>query len=543
MDELMEQFLIESRELVQQASDDLIALVANPTDEPRIDSAFRAIHTLKGSVAIFDFPPMLSALHAAEDLLSHIRSHRKAVDKSAIDVLLQCVTASDAWIESIASTGSLSNGSAAESERLQSLLRSIVSPEENSSSPEAVAPPQPGPESATAPASSNANRMLRVDGAQVDAVADVVGELIVAKNALRHLASKAASVDPSLGRALKVNHSDMDRLIGDLHRSVARLRMVPLERTFRRFPRLVRDMATKLEKDVDLELVGEDVEADKTIVDGLYEPLLHILRNALDHGIETPEKRLSTGKSGTGRIRLEARNTGNDITVTVSDDGNGLDVGKVRETATRKGLVSPAAADHLDQSELLDLIFAPGFSTSSSVTEVSGRGVGMDAVRTSIEALSGTVSLTTAAGSGTVVTLVLPLAVFVSSIMLVRAGGEWFGVPVDVVRETVRVARSRIVPIKHGEAFSLRDRTLPLIRLSDVLGLPSLHRASENARVLVVGSEASPSALEVEEFGERIEAQVRPATGLLAGFSSVLGTTLLGDGKVLMILDIPQVLT
>jgi len=167
----------------------------------------------------------------------------------------------------------------------------------------------------------------------------------------------------------------------------------------------------------------------------------------------------------------------------------------------------------------------------------------MDAVRTSIEALSGTVSLTTAAGSGTVVTLVLPLAVFVSSIMLVRAGGEWFGVPVDVVRETVRVARSRIVPIKHGEAFSLRDRTLPLIRLSDVLGLPSLHRASENARVLVVGSEASPSALEVEEFGERIEAQVRPATGLLAGFSSVLGTTLLGDGKVLMILDIPQVLT
>lgn len=166
----------------------------------------------------------------------------------------------------------------------------------------------------------------------------------------------------------------------------------------------------------------------------------------------------------------------------------------------------------------------------------------MDAVRNSIEALSGSVSLTTAPGSGTVVTLVLPLAVFVSSIMLVRAGEEWFGVPLDVVRETVRISRSRILPIKHGEAFSLRDRTLPLIRLSTLLGIPASPRTKENAHVLVVGSEANPTGLEVEDFGERIEAHVRPASGLLSGFSSVLGTALLGDGKVLMILDIHQVL-
>ncbi len=542
MDELMEQFLIESRELVQQASDDLISLEGNPGDQPRIDSAFRAIHTLKGSVAIFDFPPMLSALHAAEDLLSAVRGHRVPANRPVLDALLQCVTASDAWIEAIAATGALGPESLVESERLKALLSDVARPSPNLSDVAVLSSPSEPDALVAAPASSlAANRTLRIDGTQVDAVADVVGELIVAKNALGHIASRAADVNTELSRALKANHTDMERLIGDLHRSVTRLRMVPLSRSFRRFPRLVRDMAGKLGKTVELEIVGEEVEADKTIVDGLYEPLLHILRNALDHGIEEPAVRIAAGKSAAGRIKLEARNSSGQITISVSDDGRGLDVEQIRQTALRKNMMTPEAVADLDEEAVINLICAPGFSTSSSISEVSGRGVGMDAVKTSVEALSGRIELSSSPGAGTNVTLILPLAVFVTTIMLVRAGEQWFGVPVEAVRETVRIPRNHILPIKAGEAFSLRNRTLPLMQMSSLLGLPASTRP-DIARVLVVDSPASPVGLEVEDFGERMEVHLRPATGLLTGFTDLLGTALLGDGKVLMVLHIANVL-
>ncbi|MDO9384454.1 MAG: chemotaxis protein CheW [Hyphomicrobiaceae bacterium] len=542
MDELMEQFLIESRELVQQASDDLISLDGNLGDQARIDSAFRAMHTLKGSVAIFDFPPMLSALHAAEELLSAVRGHRVPADKPVLDALLQCVTASDAWIESIAATGALGPESLMESERLKALLSHIAGPSPYSRDPTVLSPSsKPEAPIATPSSSSAANRSLRIDGTQVDAVADVVGELIIAKNVLGNIASRAADVNTELSRALKANHTDMERLIGDLHRSVTRLRVVPLSRSFRRFPRLVRDMAGKLGKTVDLEIVGEEVEADKTIVDGLYEPLLHILRNALDHGIEEPVVRTAAGKSASGRIKLEARKSAGQITISVSDDGRGLEVEQIRRTALRKNMMTPSTVADLDEEAVVNLIFAPGFSTSSSVSEVSGRGVGMDAVKTSVEALSGRIAVTSNPGAGTNVTLILPLAVFVSTIMLVRAGEQWFGVPFEAVRETVRIPRDRVLPIKAGEAFSLRNRVLPLIQLSSLLGLPASTRP-DNARILVVGSPAAPVGLEVEDFGERMEVHLRPVTGLLSGFTDLLGTALLGDGKVLMVLNISNVL-
>ena len=238
-----------------------------------------------------------------------------------------------------------------------------------------------GPAVADTP-TDGTTRSVRVDTTRIDALVDLVGELIVAKNNLEHLAAQAAIVDPSLSRALAVNLSGFERLTGEMHRAVMHLRMTPLSRTFSRFPRWMRDTAGKLGKTVNFEIADEEVEADKAVVDGLFEPLLHVLRNAVDHGIEDAGMRRAAGKPAVGRIALEARPDGDQIVVAISDDGAGLDPVKLRAVAKLKGLMSDEALNALDDAAVADLIFTPGFSTADSITDISGRGVGMDAVRT-----------------------------------------------------------------------------------------------------------------------------------------------------------------
>ena len=389
MDDLLEQFLIEGRELVEQASDDLMALERNPTDAARLDNVFRAIHTLKGSVALFDFAPMGVALHAAEDLLGDIRRKNVVAGRDMIDALLECIDASERWINSIANTGRLPANAEREGSRLGETLKATMNSEalrgealSNEDESNALASKSAGPAVADTP-TDGTTRSVRVDTTRIDALVDLVGELIVAKNNLEHLAAQAAIVDPSLSHALAVNLSGFERLTGEMHRAVMHLRMTPLSRTFSRFPRWMRDTAGKLGKTVNFEITDEEAEADKAIVDGLFEPLLHVLRNAVDHGIEDASMRLAAGKPAVGRIALEARPDGDQIVVAVSDDGAGLDPVKLRAVAKVKGLMSDEALNALDDAAVADLIFTPGFSTADSITDISGRGVGMDAVRNS----------------------------------------------------------------------------------------------------------------------------------------------------------------
>lgn len=652
MDELIEQFLIEGRELVQQASDDLMALEESPSDAGRIDSAFRAVHTLKGSVGFFDFPAMGELLHAAEDLLGAVRDGRLTATRTIIGALLDCIGASDGWIGSIERTGALPPDADVQGRKLRAAMapylgdaaRAVAAlPEADiawvamlvarnrealdeietgqaitairytpsadcfflGDDPLALVRSIPGlialeigardawtterfdpfvcnlvlealtsapiddvrrifrlvpdqtvivetqadaamPQTGDGPVAAEggrdgAARTLRVDAARIDALADVIGELVVAKNGLAHLVSQAAASDPKLGRALGASQANIDRLVGDMHRAVMTMRMIPLARTFQRFPRAVRDIAGRLGKSVTFSVAGEEIEADKSIVDGISEPLLHVLRNAIDHGIEDAETRRGAHKPADGHVRLEARRVGDQIVVSVTDDGAGIDLDAVRRLAKSRNLMDAAAIDALDDAAALDLIFAPGFSTASAVTDVSGRGVGMDAVRRAVETLGGHILVTSTRGAGSTIELLLPQALVINTIMTVRVGDERFGVPIETVQETMRIAADRIVPIREGEAFVVRNRTVPLLRLADLLDLPRVPRP-DDIRVLIAATGDERIGIEVDGFAERFEVVLRPMQGLLSGMPGVLGTALLGDGQVLMVLDLQELI-
>lgn len=650
MDELLDQFIIEGRELVQQASDDLIALGSNAGDIARIDSAFRAVHTLKGSVGLFDFAPMAVALHAAEDLLVAMRSRAAAASGAAIDALLDCVGACDAWIEHVASTGGLPGDAAGRARRLADLLQALLPGDRQA----AQAPPtiptgawvppllaraaaaladpalagrrltalryEPGsdcfflgddpmalvraipglvwlhvalrdpqeaasldpfacnlrieavtqvpveslrqsfrfvadqivfeelpptaeiaaPEDAAPAALPAGNQTLRVDAQRLDALVSMIGEMIVAKNALGHLAARDAAAGGSA--ALAAAHADIDRLVGEMHRAVMGMRMVPLNQTFRRFPRLVREIAGQLGKDIRFEMHGGGTEADKTIGDGMFEPLLHILRNAIDHGIEDPARRIASGKPPAGSIALSAVRAGEQIVVTVADDGAGMDPDRIRDVARARNLMSAAAIDALDDDAAIDLIFRPGFSTADAVTAISGRGVGMDAVRTAVEALAGAVTITSSPGKGCTVRLCLPQAIVVTTVMIVRAGTERFGIPIDGIVEIARIPAGRILPVGQGEAFVLRDRTLPLLRLSDLLALADTERTAPEARILILATGDQRIGIEVDGFEGRLDVMLRPLTGLLAGMPGMRSAALLGDGRVLIVLNLAELI-
>ena len=332
------------------------------------------------------------------------------------------------------------------------------------------------------PPSATATRALRVDVERIDRLVSLMGELSVAKNAVGHTAGLAArlardAADPTaLARALKDQHALLDRLVGELQRAVLGIRMLPMRHVFQNFPRLVREMALELGKTVRLDIEGETTEADKATVEALFEPLLHVLRNALDHGIEPAGERRAAGKPDRAAVRLRAARDGDRVIVEVADDGRGIDPATLRLAAARRGVASETALQEMSDQAVVELIFSPGFSTSAAVTSLSGRGVGMDAVRSAVTRLGGSVNVTSKPGIGTSVVFTLPFTILMLRVMTVEAGGQVFGVPMDAVVETSRVPRDRIARLGAAEAIVLRDRTVPLVRLADMLDLPRSRR-------------------------------------------------------------------
>ena len=387
-------------------------------------------------------------------------------------------------------------------------------------------------------------RALRVEVERIDALVRLAGELTVLKNALGHASRLAQdSTDPAaLGALLTEQHALLDRLVQELQRSVLGIRVLPLRHVFRRFPRLVREMAGDLGKSIRLVIEGEATEADKAIAEALAEPLVHVLRNAVDHGIETADRRRAAGKDPTATIRLRAARDGDQIIVEVEDDGGGIDTAKVRASAETRGIAAAGALTAMAEEEVIGLIFTPGLSTAAAVTEVSGRGVGMDAVRSAIERLGGRVEVASRPGEGTRVRFRMPVDVIMSRVLTLETGGQVFGVPLDAVVETVRLPRGRIAQVGAAKAFILRERTIPLISLAEALGLPDGAAAPGQANVVITSAAGQLAALEVERFGEQLEVMLKPMEGLLAGLPGIAGTTLLGDGRVLIVLDMQELL-
>ena len=394
-------------------------------------------------------------------------------------------------------------------------------------------PKDKGPETTTAPGVA-----LRVDPARMDDLADLVGEIIVARNALGFLIDQGEAGMPTadLLRVLRVRGAEIERLTTRLQQSVTGLRLLPLAPVFRRFPRLVRETARTLGKKVALVTQGDDTQVDKAVVDTLFEPLLHLVRNALDHAIESPEERRAAGKPEEGVISMAASLRGERVVIEVTDDGRGMDHGAIRRTAVARGLLSEEDVAALSGPEALRLVLRPGFSTASQVSDLSGRGVGMDVVRAAVEAMGGRVDLSSRPGQGTTCRLDLPVSMSLTRVLVVRVGAERFGLPMDRVAEVLRLPRQAIQEVHGGRAFVLRGRTVPLMTLADLLGLPDVDGADE-VPTLAVFTGQELVGIAVDGFEERLDAALRPPDGLLAAMPNLLGTTLRGDGRVLLVLD------
>lgn len=406
--------------------------------------------------------------------------------------------------------------------------------------------PRRGSTPAAAPAEDGAAadrspKVLKVAQDKIDRLMELIGEMVVAKNALPYLAERAETVflQRELAREIKTQYSVINRIAEDMQHAIMQVRMLPVGVIFQRFSRLVRDISRKLGKQVELVIEGEATEADKHVIESLADPLIHILRNSLDHGIELPAVRLAAGKPALGVLKVSARQEGDRVLLTISDDGAGIDTDRVRAKAIERGLIPADRASSLSDEDAAQLVFLPGFSTTDIISDLSGRGVGMDVVRSAVERVNGSVSLSTRRGLGTTIELTLPLSMAVTNVMMIESGGRRFGVPIDLIVETVRVPIEDIHCFKQARTVVLRGRIVALRPLNELLSIEEPPRANgENEHaVLVVRLGSENIGLLVDDFHGTSDIILKPLEGVLAGITGFAGTALMGDGSVLMILN------
>ncbi len=390
------------------------------------------------------------------------------------------------------------------------------------------------------------SKVLKVDQAKIDRLMNLIGEMVVAKNALPYLAGRAESVYGirDLSREIKTQYAVINRIAEEMQDSIMQVRMMPVSFIFQRFPRLVRDISHRLGKEVNLVLEGEETEADKLIIEALGDPLVHIVRNSLDHGIEQPEERQRSGKPSQGTLTIRASQESDRVVITIKDDGRGLDPEAIKRKACEIGLLDEERIGRMNAQEAIQLVFAPGFSTADQVSDLSGRGVGMDVVRTAVEKVNGTILLESRKNEGTCLRLSLPLSMAVTNVMIVEADSQIFGVPMDAVLETVRVRKRDIQSVKNAQTMILRGRVVPLKALSSLLSLatPPIANDDDEFAVLVVSHGEEPVGILVDNFHESVDIILKPMAGVLMGLTAYSGSALLGDGSVLMVLNFKELL-
>jgi two-component system chemotaxis sensor kinase CheA len=418
----------------------------------------------------------------------------------------------------------------------------VAAPE--SQAPPASDSPEPEQKFGRRAEDSTAPKSLKVDQDKIDRLMNLIGEMVVAKNAIPYLANRAETVFGvrELSREIKTHYAVINRISEEMQDAIMQVRMMPVSFVFQRFPRLVRDTSRRLGKEVNLVFEGQDTAADKNIIEALGDPLVHIVRNSLDHGLEAADVRMAAGKPAMGTLKIAARQESDRVVLEISDDGKGIDPQVIKTKAYQKGLIDEHVLDRISDQEAVNLVFAPGFSTAEVVSDLSGRGVGMDVVRNAIERVNGQIMLESVKGQGTLIRLTLPLSMAVTTVMTVESDGQRFGVPMDRVVETVRVPRSQVRSIKQSMATVLRERILPLRSLNSILGLaaPPLSNDNDELATLVVRVGDDTLGILVDDFHETADIILKPLGGVLAGMRSYAGSALMGDGSVLMVLDVKE---
>ena len=543
MREIFESYLVEAREILDHLSQDLIALEKNPADTEVINNIFRGVHTLKGTSSFLGFTQISELSHTSEDLLNKLRKGDLIADGAIIDVLIEAHNVAHILLQRIESR----NLQPIEiSGTLEKLHKAMLKQKENvqvgeseqAKSEEAA----PKPEAFDVMQQRTADSTIRVDIERLDDLMNLVGELVLARNRLAQathtLIEKYERIDMS--KNIADVSSQIDFVTTELQMAVMKTRMIPIEKVFNGLPLLARDLMRTTGKEVDLQIYGKETELDKSIIEELNDPLVHMVRNAIDHGIELPEERKKLGKPQQGTVVVNAERDGNYILITMEDDGRGIDAVQIKQRAVEKGLITEAQAQEMSTSDLYNLIFIPGFSTKHETTSVSGRGVGMDIVRTNIAKLKGIVEIDSEIGKGTIITLKVPLTLAIIQGLLMKVADEIFAVPLSAVLEIIRIGPEDIYTIQGREVIRLRDVILPLARMSDIIGNSKAAKHLPTSYVVVVGWAEKRIGLLVDSLQGQKEVVIKALGDYLGDVPGIAGSTILGDGSVILVIDVGQ---
>jgi two-component system chemotaxis sensor kinase CheA len=590
MDDLIKEFLVESNENLDRLDSELVKLETDPSSQELLSSIFRTIHTIKGSCGFLGFSKLEKVAHVGESLLSRLRDGKLSLTPEFTSGLLAMVDAIRIMLGKILSTEQDGNENYPDLiETLNSLQnqgqepppkaatdpllpnepsnkRQGDSPQENSAKsvpPASVttqaeqAPPvRPGPPvpSAAAPEetltaqhpqddsrSRNAPaETIRVDVHLLDRLMNLVGELVLTRNQITQFSAR--QTDPNLVSPAQ----QLNLLTSELQEEVMRTRMQPISNVFDKFPRVVRDVATARGKQVLIEMEGKETELDRSLLEAIKDPLTHIVRNSVDHGIEMPDQRVARGKRPEGRLKLRACHEGGQVLVEISDDGAGIDTARVKSKAIERGVITVQQAARMSEGELLNLVFLPGFSTAEKVTNLSGRGVGMDVVKTNIDRVNGTVDLQSYLGKGTTIKIKIPLTLAIVRAVIIQSNGKRFAIPQVNIQELVRLDADRVrkqIESVHGvPVYRMRGRLLPLVYLNEELNLVKQSGKEadqdEATNIVVLQANDHPFGLVVNEINDSEEIVVKPLSKQLRGLKTFAGATIMGDGKVALILDV-----
>lgn len=568
LEDLVREFLVESHENLQRLDQELLAIERGDFGPETFASIFRTAHSIKGACGFFGFVRLEALTHAGESLLARLRSGRVSASPDVAAVLLRLVDAIRAHLAVIEAEGAERGGDdddliaaltrlagASIAPPAGSVFAQPLSPVTPFTAPAAVAPPiaampaftmevpAPASERSAAPAEEAsaggalADGYVRLDVALLDRLMNLVGELVLARNEIIRHSARVNDL------ALVTTAQRLDFVTAELQEGVMRTRMQPVGSLWRKFPRLVRDLAKECGKEVRLELEGAETELDRTVIEAIKDPFTHIIRNAVDHGIESPQERVRAGKPAEGRIALRAYHEGGVVIIEVADDGDGISVDRVRVGAIRKGIITLAQADSMSERELINLIFTPGFSTADHVTSVSGRGVGMDVVRTNIERIGGSLDLLSRAGEGVRLRIKIPLTLAIVPALVIDCAGERYAIPQVSLVELVRLEgdkiRATVERLFDVEVFRLRDKLLPLVSLASLLHPDRPAKTDAGSlEIVVLQADERQFGLVVDSVTEMQEIVVKPLGRLLESATVFAGATILGDGRVSLILDV-----
>jgi two-component system chemotaxis sensor kinase CheA len=536
MKEIVESFIVETKELLDKLDNDLVELEKRQNDVELLNAIFRYVHTIKGTSSFIGFEQMSELTHKFEDVLNKLRKFELKLNPEIMDVILEAQDLMKVLLSKLEANDLSPIDISGVVSKLERISRGefLIEEDVEKASVDNVSQKLQ---------SKVIDKTVRIDVERLDELMNLVGELVLGRNRLTQIVSGIVErfEGESLARELMDTIAQVDYLTSELQAVVMRARMMPIAKVFSKFPRIVRDLSRDLNKEVELLIYGEETEVDKSVIESIHDPLVHLIRNAIDHGIETPQERKAVGKPEKGKVILRAEHEGNFIVITVEDDGRGIDPERVRRKAVEKKIITEQEASSISDRDALNLIFLLGFSTASKVTNVSGRGVGLDVVKANITKLNGMIDVQSTLGQGTKFILKLPLTLAIIQGLLVDVCGEIFIIPLSSVIEVVRIPQSQVHSIKGREIIRLRDSVLPLVRLANIFNLSSNGDFKENLYVVVVGLAEKKLGIVVDELVGQKEVVIKSLGSYLNNVRGIDGATILGDGTVRMIIDVAQI--